>query len=149
MSQAANAWIKLIKEVFVEFHVVEMIKGKTDGHPQVNNLYPHLRISLVDRTTHSESTSTLYHQAGVAVMLIDLDEAPSRKALEDLRTLLNSAARRTAQRPISQAAKFSLLKRIASAKTVCQEWSDRLPAADELEEQAEIGEDEHLSLIHI
>ena len=143
MSQAANAWIKLIREVFSEFHVVEMVKVETDGHPQVSNLYPHLRIGLIDSTTHSESPSALYHQAGITVMLIDLDKAPSRNALDELSTLLSAAARRTAQRPMSQDVRFSLLKRIASAKTICRELSDRLPADDEFEQQVETGEDQH------
>ncbi len=144
MSQTAGAWLEIIKEILGKFHAVEnatpdwLVDAETGRRLKVDKLYPELGLALrfkgslsalqaaaldemdlMEEMTRDEMRARLCEQAGIALVVIDADSDTPGQVLAEMRTALNGAARRIAQRRVAQAAKLSLLPRIAKAKAVC------------------------------
>lgn len=140
--QTANAWLEILEQILGEFPAVDnatpdwLVDPETDRRLKVDKLYPELGVAIrfkgmshpvdldeldqMEEAARSEVRARLCRQAGIALVEIDTDSDAPGKALDDMRTALSAAARRIAQRQVSQEAKRSLLPRIAWAKTTCQ-----------------------------
>lgn len=147
MTDAKHAGRDMVDRVLGEFIAIEnaapawLVNPATGRHLAVDRLYPQLGLA-VHFTPHQRSAETcetlaaLCRQAGMTLVAVESDGAVSPQTLSELRTALNTAARRIAQQRTARKAKLSLLPRIASAQATCQQLltaapEQRLPVAEE------------------
>lgn len=166
MSQTASAWLEIIEQILGEFHAVDnatpdwLVDPETDRRLKVDKLYPELgiairfegslstpqsavlnEIDLMEKAARDEIRARLCHQAGIALMVVDADSDTPGEVLAEMRIALSAAARRIAQRRVTQEAKLSLLPRIASAKAACERILDIVSAPEDLLPFAKAWED--------
>ncbi len=145
MSQTANAWLEIMEQILGEFQVTNnvtsdwLVDGEAGRRLKVDRLYPELglairfkgslsvarsarldEIDLMEEAARDEIRARLCRQAGIALLVIDAESDTPGGTLAEIRTALNAAARRIAQRWVAQEARLSLFPRIASAKVTCQ-----------------------------
>lgn len=147
MTDAKHAGRDRVDRVLDEFIAIEnaapawLVNPATGRRLAVDRLYPQLGLA-VHFLPHQRSAETcetlaaLCRQAGMTLVAVESDGDISPQTLSALRTALNAAARRIAQQRTAREAKLSLLPRIASAQTACQQLlaatpEQRLPVVEE------------------
>ena len=164
-----DVWLKIIEQILGEFHTLNnaapdwLVDAETGSRLIVDRLYPELglvirfkgavraepqgEIAFMKESARDAIYERLCRQADMALVVIDPESDTPARALAELRTVLNAASRRIAQRKVAREAKLALLPRIASAKTACQRIAGAISSPDGLQALTQTGMEEQAQVL--